>query len=305
MIIWRIVDDKPGHEHQSQGLISAIAKYTAVDCRDLGTLNPIFGILNFLLKKFPPGRDLPPPDLIISAGHATHLTALCAQHTYGGKTVIIMKPTLPSSWFDFCLIPAHDDPPTAANIIITQGAINTMAPGTQRKNRQGMIMIGGPSRHFHWDCAEMIGQIETIVRRTNDISWDITDSPRTPDVTRRALQQLKPENATFHSCKNTPPGWLREQLPQCETVWVTADSISMVYESLTAGAATGVLHVPAKKNNKVIRGISLLKKDGMITLYDDWRAGKKLAPPPVILNEADRCARELTRLLPRDGQVSA
>jgi mitochondrial fission protein ELM1 len=42
----------------------------------------------------------------------------------------------------------------------------------------------------------------------------------------------------------TSPDWLPTQLARADQAWVTADSVSMVYEALTAGAAVGVLDVP-------------------------------------------------------------
>ena len=71
----------------------------------------------------------------------------------------------------------------------------------------------------------------------------------------------------------------------------------MIYESLTSGTATGILHVPEKRSGKISHSIEMLNKDHMVTLYEDWCSGKTLLPPPVILNEADRCAKELLKKL--------
>ncbi|NIO88165.1 MAG: nucleoside-diphosphate sugar epimerase, partial [Candidatus Aminicenantes bacterium] len=79
---------------------------------------------------------------IIGAGHGTHFPMLCAQRARGGKTIVIMKPGLPYSWFDYCLIPEHDKPPRKKNIITTRGAINTITPTNNHSIDQGMIMIG-------------------------------------------------------------------------------------------------------------------------------------------------------------------
>lgn len=297
MIIWRIFDGKPGHDHQSRGLIKAIAKYVPVDCHDLCASNQIIGSFNYLFKKFPAGKNLPKPDLIIGAGHGTHLDVMSAQHAYGGKTVILMKPSLPTSFFDFCLIPEHDKPVNSDRIIATYGAINTVIPSEQHDSKLGVILIGGPSKHFDWDLAEIINQIETISGKTDGISWQLTDSPRTPDSTREALRHIKTENITFNSFKETPTGWLDQQLQKCGQSWVSADSISMIYESLTSGTATGILHVPEKRSSKIGRSIDTLNNDHMVTLFEDWCSGKTLLPPPVSLNEADRCAKELIKKL--------
>ena len=293
MIIWRIHDGKPGHDHQSQGLVNALSNHTAVDCHNLRPVSTVTGIINYFQKKFPSGKSFPKPDLIIGAGHGTHLSVLCAQRIYGGKTVIIMQPSLPTAMFDFCLIPEHDKPGIADNIIVTRGAINMMVPSTQQSDDRGIIMIGGPSKHFGWNTSDLLKQIENIANKSINVSWQITDSPRTPDITHKSLQELNIKNVVFHSCKNTPEDWLPRQLVNSKYSWVTADSMSMIYESLTAGAATGILDVPEKNPNKISHDISTLKQDGMITFYNDWRTGQQLSPPPVVINEAGRCAKEL------------
>ena len=297
MVIWRISDDKPGHDHQSQGLIKAIDRLVSVECHEIHATGFSPGFLDFILNKFPDGDNLPKPDLIVGAGHGTHLSVLCAQRAHGGKTAILMKPGLPASLFDYCLIPEHDNPVEANNIIVTRGAINLMTPSTQHDNKLGLMMIGGPSRHYGWDNHEIISQIEMVAQKTPDVFWHITDSPRTPDITRDALNKLNMENITFQSFKHSHGDWLAHQLQKCGYAWVTTDSISMTYESLTAGCATGIFQVPEKRKNKISRSIEMLKKDKFITLYTDWLYGKPLLAPAVALNEANRCANELLRML--------
>jgi hypothetical protein len=64
----------------------------------------------------------------------------------------------------------------------------------------------------------------------------------------------------------------------------------MVYEALTANAATGILSVPAKRESRVARGIAALSRDGLVTGFADWQRGQKLAPPAEPFNEATRVA---------------
>ena len=71
--------------------------------------------LKFFLKNIRKGQ-LPKPDILLGAGHATHLDIITAKLKFGGKSVIIMKPTLPYCMFDLCLIPKHDNPPKRENI---------------------------------------------------------------------------------------------------------------------------------------------------------------------------------------------
>ncbi len=85
--------------------------------------------------------------------------------------------------------------------------------------------------------------------------------------------------------------WLPARLAAAATVWVTEDSVSMLYEALTAGAATGLLSMPR-------RGASISKRnlgggllaEGLVTSFDAWRNGQRLEPPSEPLDEAGRCA---------------
>jgi hypothetical protein len=71
------------------------------------------------------------------------------------------------------------------------------------------------------------------------------------------------------------------------------DSVSMVYESLTSGAAVGLLDVPARGASKLSNNIEGLVEDRMVSPYSKWLSERKLSRPPVLLNEAKRCAERL------------
>lgn len=87
------------------------------------------------------------------------------------------------------------------------------------------------------------------------------------------------------------PDWLPAQLARAGQIWVSADSVSMVYEALTAGAAVGVLDVPRKRSSRISRGLDKLTGEGWITPFADWQRHPRLKRPPQTFNEAERCAR--------------
>ena len=293
MVIWRIVDGRRGHDNQSLGLVKALSRHVSCVSHDIPVSSFKSGLWSYLLKKYSPGDSLPKPHLIVGAGHGTHLHLLCARRAYGGRTVVIMNPSLPTAFFDFCLIPDHDNPRITDSIIITRGALNAITPGKYHDSGYGLIMVGGPSRHFGWDDNQLSGQIGLILKTSNNITWHITDSPRTPASTSHNLAGLGLENVIFHSHKNTGMDWATNQLLKSGYVWVTEDSMSMIYESLTAGAATGLLRVPLQRQGKLTNCIQNLISNNMITSFEDWKNGKQLTPPDDILDEANRCAEYL------------
>lgn len=247
-------------------------------------------MLGLLTRKFRAGDTLPAPDLIVGAGHSTHLTMLCARHARGGRTIVLMRPSLPGAWFDLCFIPEHDRPRHSANIRFTRGALNTIQPSPDKDPHKGLILIGGPSRHYRWDEQALLTQIRRILEDVS-VHWQITDSARTPDSTRRALSSLAYSNLVHIPCAATGPGWIAKQLTDASITWVTEDSVSMLYEALTSGTAVGVLNMPANKSSRLVAAISQLAKDKLIVRHDDWARGQELVTTQAGLHEADRCAR--------------
>ena len=288
VVVWAFTDGKAGHENQTRGLLAALAHHHPVDARWISVPAYASVLSSLMTRRFLPGVGLPPPDLLIGAGHRTHLPLLAARRAHGGRTIVLMKPSLPRAWFDLCVIPEHDGV-TGANVIITRGALNPVEPG-KKNARAGLILIGGPSRHHGWRENDILSQIETIIAGESDIDWTLTTSRRTPLATTARLRALTFINLTVVPVTETGPGWLSERLASAAQVWVTEDSVSMVYESLTANAATGVLSVPAKRESRIARGIAALSRDGLVTRFADWQRGHKLAPPAAPFNEAERVA---------------
>jgi len=174
-------------------------------------------------------------------------------------------------------------------VLSTRGALNPVEPG-KKNARAGLILIGGPSRHHGWSEQDILKQVETIVTREQDIDWTLTTSRRTPSATTSRLRALTFKNLTVVPVTETGPGWLLGRLTNTAQVWVTEDSVSMVYEALTANAATGVLSVPERRASRIARGIAALTRDGLVTGFADWQRGRKLAPPATPFNEAARVA---------------
>lgn len=293
MVVWRISDGRAGHDTQSTGLLQALAAIKDCSGHELRTLPVHISLMGSILGRFPAGASLPDPDFIIGAGHGTHLPLLAAGRARGGNTVVLMKPTLPVSLFDYCLIPAHDLPPARDNILATQGVLNCAVPSREQIPTAGMILIGGASRHYGWDAPGLARQIREICAVYKNSHWLIADSPRTPAATRLALAGIDYAGLEFVPHETTNRGWLAERLRYAATVWVTEDSISMICEALSAGAAVGIMSVPIKRRGRITRAVDNMAQAGLITRYSAWRAGALLRPPDPPLHEAARCARWL------------
>ena len=171
-----------------------------------------------------------------------------------------------------------------------------VAPHRLRGKRRSVKpdLIGGPSKTHGWDGDAML---EMLANATDRGGWELTDSRRTPaGFLDQARQKLPAITAISHT--KTPPGWVPEKLRQAKEVWVTEDSVSMIYEALTSGARVGLLPMPRlTKDSRVLRGIDGLLVDGYLTAFAEWERTQRLLATPEPLREADRCACELVERL--------
>lgn len=293
MNIWRFTDSKPGHDSQSIGLCDAIGRLTTISCSDIPASSTIDNLGYLLTKRFPAGKALPKPDLIIGAGHGTHLSMLAARNAHGGKAIVLMKPSLPLSLFDYCIIPKHDLVSENNNVITTTGSLNPVQFNKDKTPNTGLILLGGPSKHCHWNNKLIIDQINAIIAASPDIKWTIADSPRTPKSVLEDVNQQTLKNLTILSCTDTSSIEIQKLIFNTSCIWVTRDSVSMIYESLSSGAAVGLIDLPQKKNNRLHRGITDLVSKGYLTIYSTNSTKLALKPKTAVLNEAQRCAELL------------
>ncbi|WP_020679341.1 mitochondrial fission ELM1 family protein [Marinobacterium rhizophilum] len=288
-----INDGKPGHLNQSLGLAEALCRLRPdIVIQEVTPLARGTALWTWLTGRLPAGV-LPdglgvPPALVLGAGHATHLSLLALKRAWQVPGVVLMRPSLPLGCFDLCLMPGHDAPPARDNVIATRGALNRMRPGQKQRGR-GVILIGGPSRHSDWDETMLLAQLERILV-ADDTRWCMTSSRRTPASTEQRLAALP--GVEFVPASETARDWLPRQLAGASACWVTEDSVSMVYEALTAGCAVGTLKVPGQKGNRLHKGLQQLADAGLVTPYDGWR-GETLRAPASGFDEAGRCAKEL------------
>jgi hypothetical protein len=290
IVVWRFTDGKAGHENQVEGLVIALRERRPLQEFQVHIADCRKGLVECIRGHDPFGEERTGPDLIVGAGHATHLPMLNARRVRGGRVIVLMKPTLPTSWFDLCIIPAHDRPRHAANILVTQGVLHRVRPSAHQDATQGLILVGGPSAHVDWSNEAMAAQVHAVLEGSPGIHWTLATSRRTPagftSLLRAAAAQL-----TVVPVEQAGADWLPRQLATAATVWVSADSVSMVYESLGSGAAVGLLPVPWRRDrDRLLAGLRHLLQDHWLTDFTHWQAGSPLARPARVLDEAGRCA---------------
>jgi len=267
----------------------ALGKITACSCYEIPAPSAGQALLGLIRGRASFATHLPAPDLIIGAGHGTHLAMLNARRARGGRIVVLMRPSLPLNLFDYCLIPEHDNPPSRPDVIPTRGPLNTIQPAARREAGTGLILMGGPSRHYRWDSDAVLEQIRALTTESGR-HWYISDSPRTPAATRSALAALSGADREYVPYDRCARGWVEEHMTRAEVVWISRDSMSMLYEALTSGAAVGLLNVPARRVSRLTRATGKLIESGLVTTFQDWRNGTQPTAPATPFDEARRCA---------------
>jgi uncharacterized protein len=294
-VVWRFSDGRPGHDSQSLGLVEALGRYLSVEVHTVPVPEQATTWRDLVSGRYAGAARLPDPWLLVGAGRRTHLPLLAARRARRGRTVVIMRPALPCSLYDLCIIPDHDGPAPAPNVLISRGSLNRSQRVTGKERTQGMILVGGPSRHHRWRDAAVVDQIVRVVRYSPPREWVLATSRRTPaGFAERVLPRMENADTTL-----TLMPWQGEdsglrvvaQLARSLCAWVTEDSVSMVYEALTAGVATGLLEVPARGRGRVVEGIRRLADAGQVTGFRAWAVGKPLQQPAERFDEANRCAR--------------
>ncbi|QDT56349.1 hypothetical protein Pan44_44020 [Caulifigura coniformis] len=314
LVVWQFTDGKPGHESQTRGLIAALKRRSEVHAYRLPVSDCRCGITSLLRRRHPCQGDYPPPDLILACGRTTHFAALAARRACGGALVSLMKPPLPSRLYDLCLIPEHDGVPASDNVLLTQGVLNPVVkqPESPARVGRGLILIGGPSAHHDWPGASLIPRIVSIVEKDAARRWTLTTSRRTPAEFVEQLQTtLSPPSAAEESplkivpAEETPPGWVAEQLANSDAAVVTEDSVSMVYESLTAGVAVSLIAMPRRGRSRVTAGVEKLLSQRFVRPVEEFLTTGAFQTAGHILAEADRCADTLlSRCLQRAARAA-
>lgn len=288
IVIWVFSDGRKGHENQTKGLLNALVE-----------LNKFrFAIDSYWVTKQTPNAQLtslPEPDLILGAGHATHFPMLCAKILYGGVTVVLMKPSIPSIFFDMVLVPHHDSCTNFGNVHYTIGVLNTVARANPNSN-EGSILLGGPSRHFLWDTDRIVREIQQICDSDSDKHWNVCDSPRSPDNLLSKIRNSP--NIKKHYWRDTDDNFISSLLSTSSEIWVSCDSVSMLYEAVSTGVPVGVFTLESRKRqNKISRGLEELATQGRIQFFHEGFVLQPQVKMELQLSETTRCAELLTRFL--------
>jgi len=271
-----VSDGRKGHENQSV----ALAKYLGlpyevvkIDAAFIGSklLGYAGDRLNVHLKNFVPEREIPQRvySAVIGTGSSTYYAVKYLAKTYGAKSIVTMLPRGYRYDFDMIFAQEHDNPPKQKNIIEIPANFAYVEPqGIYRAyGRSVGIVIGGNNGVFTFDVETLRRQLDSIVARYSGYEIAVTTSPRTPVEIEELVASYGFDYEVIYSKKPVNP--IPDLLAQCETVFITADSTSMISEAVSYGKANvEVLPLQSSKENKFDRFIIQLEREGYLHRFD-------------------------------------
>jgi mitochondrial fission protein ELM1 len=205
--------------------------------------------------------------LYIATGNSSSPFCLALSRLFKGRSAVIMTPTvLDTKLFDFAIVPLHDHPAPADNLVTTLGAPNhiyypelqaaaaeTFAPLLPFPKKVIALLLGGGDANYEltpdWvrfvlpslrEAAEKQGAalLVTTSRRTGQeadaaVEFVFRGSPATRYLLLASQSQENPVPAMLGAATH---------------VLVTEDSVSMASEAATAGFRVGLLRVEKKQS---------------------------------------------------------
>ncbi|WP_407308049.1 ELM1/GtrOC1 family putative glycosyltransferase [Acinetobacter sp.] len=269
MHIVYVSDGKAGHRSQAIGLYKAMQRQSAdqvtFEEASIDQL-PIFSLLSAMFKKSMATLKQQ-PDYIFGVGSHTQLRVLLLGHVYPeAKTIILMKPNFPFAWFDHVIIPEHDGITASEHVVVTKGALNPIVNEQRHQQNRFLIALGGSSKRHQWNEEKVLASIQQIVDLHPQAEIILTTSRRTPkEFLDHLNEKAYVSRLKIFPVEQTPQGWIFEEMQKAEAVWVTEDSVSMIFEALTAGCRVGVIKLDRLKQDRITQSVDQMLQSNLIS----------------------------------------
>lgn len=269
-------DGRMGHLNQS----IALAKYlnASYDIVNVGFKNRFFKGISYFLDKvglytdmlFTANANGKSYDYVIGAGSTTYYPVKVLSKQLKSKSVVMMYPKGYRPDFDFIFAQKHDNAPKQDNIIEIPANFSYIEPKgiyTPHKERSIGIVIGGDNKVFQISFDAIKIQLDQIKKLYQGYEIAITTSPRTSHEIESLVESYGFDYQVIFS-KN-PVNPIPDFLKACETVFITGDSTSMISEAISYGESNvAVLPLKSKSDNKFVRFIETLAKEGYLHIFD-------------------------------------
>lgn len=273
-------DGVAGHDRSSLGILTALSRHRAVEARVLPiretrrfsrrVKRTLAGLLPFetFWRSFyrvggepSPFNPLPlvdaipdePVDLVISTGPRTSAANIALARHLGAKNVYFGFSKWPSDGFYTVLLTSEQRRPhphrgyTLRPSEIDSSELPAARPlDGEAGERRASLLFGGQSKHYDYTMADMALLAEKLTGLTHAcpwLKWTLFDSRRAPKAEFDHLVEILHANqAPIKVIRFSEHGLLSNNPAfGSDLVLVTADSMSMLAESIAASRPTGIL----------------------------------------------------------------
>ena len=285
MNILILSDGRPGHLNQSIAFAKILGfHYQICDIQYKSKLHKLlsylFDFLNIYTNVlFTMKQEDGKFDYVVGTGSTTAYPLKVLAKDFHCKSVSMMLPSGYRFDYDLIFAQSHDNPPKAQNIIEVPANFSYTVPkGIYMSSGQSVaLIIGGNNAVFTFSKELLKSQLDAIFNTFNSYEIVLTTSPRTSGDIEDLLKTYPFKYSVYYS--ENPINPIPDFLTQCERVFITQDSTSMISEAVSNGSAfIEVLPLIGSKDNKFIRLTRILQEAGFLHIYDDTfgEANKKI-----------------------------
>ncbi len=213
-----------------------------------------------------------PPDIIISCGKRSIYASLHLKKSLKNKvfSIHIQNPKINPAHFDLVVAPAHDDL-KGKNVLKTDLALNHINKSLLSKEAElyaaqfskiekpiCAIFLGGQNRNYRFDISVvkvLADQVDKIIKN-NDIQLYILFSRRTDQFIIEYLKERFLDQNIIWNGEGNPYLAL---MKFSKYLICTADSVSIISESISSTKPVYIFKLPSlKKNNRIDKFITML-----------------------------------------------
>ena len=274
MSILILSDGRMGHLNQSLALVKYLdSPYDVVSVKFksrwyklLSYLLDRLGIYTEKLFTIKIDKDY---DSVISTGSTTYYANKVLAKKMQAKSIVMMLPRGYRYDYDVIFAQSHDTPPRQKNIIEIPTNFSYVQPeGIYKATKKTIgIVIGGDNKIFRMSKEKLEQQLNFIKAYYEGYEIAISTSPRTSKEIETVIKAYAFEYEVIYS--QNPINPIPDFLSQCETIFITGDSTSMISEAVSYGKSNVVLlPLESHKENKFTRFAENLEKEGYLHIFD-------------------------------------
>ena len=256
------------------------------------------------------------PEIVITCGRR-HAGLSLLMRRFGNnsdrgriKTIHIQNPHLPSAYFDWLIVPSHDDL-RGKNVLVSLGSLNRLDK-LMRQNppppkavkalagRKIAVLIGGSNRRYRVQAQDYhrFGTSLADIASMTESALLLIPSRRASGEAQEAMRA--PLANTPHwwwdGTESNPYPWI---LRQADAAVVTADSVNMTSEAVSSGKPVHTAELRPESGriarfHKIMQEAGYTKPLTRIALHNFFDSPPKPPPP---LDETKRIAKILREKL--------